>query len=99
MVAFTTSVVVTELQPNSGYKEITVTTPLVGSGATVALTLKDHGITATGLLSVEGISISTVYGVIVTEAPTTVVSAGVLTITSGTQTGSSKTFRITGESN
>ncbi len=98
MAAFSTSLIVTELQPNSGYKEITVTTPLVTTGTTVELTLKDYGISAAGFLTVQGTSTSSDYGVIVTDAPTTAVSSGVLTITSGTQTGV-KTYRITGESN
>ena len=95
---FTTSTVITELTPNAGYKEITVTTPLVTSGTTVALTLIEHGISADGFLTVQGTSTSSTYGIIVTDAPTTAVSSGVLTITSGTQTGV-KTYRITGESN
>ncbi len=90
--------VVTELQPNTEIKEITVTTPLVGSGATVALTLEDYGISEAGILTIQGTSMSSTYGAIVTDAPTTAVSSGALTITSGTETGV-KTYRITGESN
>lgn len=95
---FSTSCVFTETAPNTEIKEITVTLPLSGSGATVALTLTNYGISSTGLLTVKGTSTSTTYGIIVVDAPTTAVSSGVLTITSGTETGV-KTFRVTGESN
>ena len=94
---FSTSLIVTEIMPNCGYKEITVTTPLVEAGATVALTLENYVISETGLLTVHGTSMSTIYGILDQEAPTTAVSAGVLTITSISKTGT-KTYRITGKS-
>lgn len=99
MARFSTSLVITEIAPNCGLKEITLSTPApVTSGSTITVDLPSYGISKTGILSVEGTSTSTVYGIMVTDAPTTAVSAGVLTVTSGTQTGT-KTFRITGKGN
>ena len=100
MVTFTTSLVITEMTPNCGMKEIIVTTPVGAtgiSGDTLAITLSDHGISATGLLTIDGYTQTTANSIIVTEEPTTAVSAGVLTITSGAGTGK-KIFRVIGRS-
>ncbi len=96
--AFSTSCKYTELTPNCEVKEIVLTTPRGANQDTVAVTLEDHGISKSGLLSVDGYVISTTYGVIITEPPTTSVSAGVLTITSLSGTGT-KVYKISGKSN
>lgn len=99
MATFSTSCVFTEITPNSGIKEIIVSTPALGaSGDTIAVTLVDHGISETGLLAISGFVQSTTASVITIERPTTAVAAGVLTITSGTGAGR-KIYRILGKSN
>ena len=101
MATFTTSCVITEITPNCGMKEIIVATPLDTTGVSgdaVSFTLADYGISNTGLLTVEGTTVSSIYGTLVRENPTTAVSSGVLTITSGTLNGV-KTYRILGEGN
>lgn len=100
MVTFTTSNVVTEMTPNCGIKEVIVSTP-VGttaiSGDAVSFTLSDYGISATGLLTVDGYTQTTTNSIVVTEVPTTSVIAGVITISSGAGTGI-KIFRVLGRS-
>ena len=98
MATFTTSNTFTELTPNSGYKEIIVTTPAAISGDIAQVTLVDHGISATGFLTIDGFIQTTTGNVVATEAPTTTVSSGVLSITSSTGTGI-KIYRILGKSN
>ncbi len=98
MATFTTSNTFVELEPNAGYKEIVVTSPTAISGDIIQVTLVDHGISATGFLTINGYTQTTTASVIVTEAPTTTVSSGVLEITSSTGTGI-KIFRILGKSN
>ena len=99
MATFTTSATFVELEPNAGYKEIVVTTPSSAiSGDIVNVTLVDHGISKTGFLTINGYTQTTAASIVVTEAPTTTVSAGVLAITSGGGTGT-KIFRILGKSN
>ena len=98
MVTFTTSLVITEITPNCGMKEIIIVAPSTGiSGDTSAITLSDYGISATGLLTVDGYTQTTVDSIVVSEEPTTAVSSGVLTITSGAGTGT-KIFRVLGRS-
>ncbi len=94
----TTSTTFTEVTPNCGMKEIIIITPSTGIASdTAVITLKDYGISTTGLLTVEGFTQTTASSIVVTEAPTTSVSAGVLTITSGAGTGT-KIFRVLGRS-
>jgi len=71
-----------EVVPNSGLKSVLITLANTTDAAdTVAITLADYGISATGLLSVES-WVHTVDGsVITTELNTCAVSAGVLTVT------------------
>lgn len=98
MVTFTTSCIFTELEPNCGYKEIVLTTPSAISGDIAQITLPDHGISATGFLTINGYVQTTTGSVVATEAPTTSVASGVLSITSSTGTGI-KIYRILGKSN
>ena len=102
MATFTTSNVFTELVPNPGYKEIIVETSsdFNSSVDQVQMTLADHGIAPTGLISIYGYQMSATYGVVVTEAPTTEVYSGVLFI-SGTASitfPAKKIFRVVGKS-
>lgn len=98
MATFTTSLVITELEPNAGYKEIVITTPTAVSGDIANVTLVDHGISKTGFLTINGYVQTTTGSVVATEAPTTTVSSGVLAITSSTGTGI-KVYRILGKCN
>lgn len=102
MVAFSTSNTFTELLPNAGIKEIVVVTPTKTIAAdTITVTLAEHGISATGLLTVRGQLVSATYGIVTDEptASTTAVSSGVLTITVGAAAAEgSRIFRITGRS-
>jgi hypothetical protein len=71
-----------EVAPNSGVKRVYITLAnTVDAGDTVAITLSDYGISATGLLSVESWVHTTDGSVITTELNTCAVSAGVLTVT------------------
>ena len=80
---------IVEAAPNAGRKVIVVETAnTVDTADTVALTLSSYGITT--VLAVEGYVHTTENSVIVAEAPTTAVSAGVLTITVGGSTVSNK---------
>jgi hypothetical protein len=93
-----TDIDVTEVNPNAGLKTVVVQTRnTVDAADTIAITLADYGIHATGLLIVEGWKHTTDNSVIVEENPTTEVSAGVLTITvpSGTN-DDMRIYRITG---
>ena len=73
---------VTEIVPNADMKSILVQTRNTADAAdTIAITLANYGISATGALFILGNKHTTDGSVIVTEAPTTSVSAGVLTIT------------------
>ena len=71
-----------ELAPNSGLKSLLFITPNTADATnTLAITLTDYGISATGLLVVESWKHTTDGSVIVTELNTSAVSAGVLTVT------------------
>ena len=77
---------------------------LVTAGATtddtdtLAVTLADHGMSDTGFLGIWGFTHSTLNDVLVVEAPTTSVTAGVLTITVGGSTDNKdRSFIIFGE--
>jgi|GEM_PF-2246123 len=75
-------VTVTDIVPNQGRKEIMVETATTAdTGDTVDITLADYGITT--FLGILGFAHSTENSVVITEAPTTSVSSGVLTITLG----------------
>ena len=77
-----TDIDVDEVAPNASLKKIVVQTRnTVDAGDTIAITLADYGISATGLLFVLGFKHTTDNSITVTEEPTTAVSAGVLTIT------------------
>ena len=71
-----------QVSPNSGLKVITLAVPnTTDENDTLAVTLADYGISATGLLVVESWKHTTDGSVIVTELNTCAVSAGVLTVT------------------
>lgn len=99
--SFSTSCTFTELAPNPGYKEIIIETPsMLGVGDEVTMTLAEHGISETGLLSVTGFGISATYGIILEEIPRTIVTDGVLTISSAAAVTAPqvKVFRVLGKS-
>jgi len=82
-----TDIDVTEAAPNGGLKIIAVQTRnTVDDADTIAVTLEDYGIDKNGLLAVHGYAHTTDGSVVITEAPTTAVSSGVLTITVGGST-------------
>lgn len=97
----TTSVTIFGQTPNAGIVSFVIETPsTTDTGDTIVLTLSNYGISATGLLEVFGQVHTTANSVLVTEAPTTSVTSGVLTITVGGSTVSDKkrTYRVTGKS-
>jgi hypothetical protein len=68
--------------PNIGGKIISVVTPATAdTGDTIAITLSAYG--ATAIRGIWGCTETTDGSVVITEAPTTAVSSGVLTITTG----------------
>jgi len=82
----------------NGTTEILIETPDTADTAdTIALTLSKYGVTS--FVSIHGEVQNTANSVIVDEAPTTVVSAGVLTITVGGSTVSNKkrTYKVVGK--
>lgn len=97
MANFTTSCTFTEITPNAGMKEILIKTPTAADSDYVTVTLADHGISETGLLTVNGYTQTTTASVVVVEDPITRVIDGVLSISSGVGTGI-KLFRILGRS-
>ena len=73
---------ITSAVPNLGLTEVWFQTlDTVDAGDTIAITLQDYGISDTGLLSVQSWKHTTSNSVIVTEANTTAVVSGVLTVT------------------
>ena len=81
MAAISTSTV-TDTVPALGRKMIMVETPnTADSDDTIAIVLADYGITT--FLGIVGFEHTTENSVVTTEAPTTAVSAGTLTITIG----------------
>jgi hypothetical protein len=71
-----------EVSPNAGLKTVLLTLAnTTDAGDTVAITLANYGISATGLLSVESWVHTTDGSIITTELNTCAVSAGVLTVT------------------
>jgi hypothetical protein len=90
-----------EVVPNTGLKVVTLQyANTVDAGDTCAITLADHGISATGLLIVEGWVQTTDGSVVTKELNTCAVSAGVLTVTivAGTN-NDTRVIRITGRAN
>jgi len=68
--------------PNSDLKVITLcAADTTDQLSTLAITLSNYGISATGLLTVIGWSHSTSGSILVKESITTAVAAGVLTVT------------------
>ena len=83
-------------QTDSGY--IKVTTPATADdGDTIDIDLSSYG--ATGIDWVLGFTHSTTDSVVITEAPTTAVSAGTLTITIGGSTDDKKRTFLVGLAN
>lgn len=80
---------VIEAVPALGAKILIVTVPATtDDGDTIPITLADHGMTT--FLAILGQTHSTADSVVITEAPTTAVSSGVLTITVGGSTDDKK---------
>lgn len=80
--AATTILKAWEVVPNSEIKKVIITCPNTTDATnTVAITLSDYGISATGLLAVSSWVHTTDGSVITSEANTTSVSSGVLTVT------------------
>ena len=87
-----------EVVPNSGLKVVVFQLPNTADATdTVAITLADYGIQATGLLIVESWVQTTDGSVITTEANTCAVASGVLTVTivAGTD-NDTRVIRVTG---
>lgn len=84
--------------PAMGMKILKVETAATADdGDTIAITLANYGIKT--VEAVLGFTHSTTDSIIITEAPTTAVSAGVLTITIGGSTDNKKrVFLVWGES-
>ena len=87
---------VRDVTPNLGAKMLMVTAPNTTDNAdTIAITLSDFGMST--FLAIIGQTHTTDDSVIITEAPTTSVTTGVLTITVGGSTANKKrTFIIWG---
>lgn len=97
---YSTSNTIVELLPNPGLKDITIETPTTFKGADlVVISLSTQGISQTGFLTISGYALSSTTGEIVSDAPTTSVTNGVLTITTTNTYGMQKrVFRILGTS-
>jgi len=77
-----TTSIITDATPASGRKMIIVETPATAdTDDTIDITLADYGITT--FLGIFGNEHTTENSVVTTEAPTTEVTSGVLTITIG----------------
>ncbi len=82
-----------EESPNAGIKRVLFTLANTADAAdTFAITLADYGISATGLLAVNSWVHTTDGSVITTEANTTSVTTGVLTVTIAA--GTDNDFRV-----
>ena len=88
-----------EVVPNCELKSVVLTVPNTTDAAdTLAVTLSEYGIGATGLLMVEGWKHTTDGSVVVEENPTTSVTSGVLTITVPAGTDNDfRVYKITGK--
>lgn len=93
-----TDTIIDEVQPNAGLKTIVVQTKnTVDAADTIAIILADYGISATGLLIVEGWVMTTDNSVIAPETVTTSVTTGTLTVTIPAGTDNDiRVVRITG---
>lgn len=82
---------ITQVSPNAGVKELMLELPdtVIGGTDTVQVDLNDHG--ATVLLAIDVYDQTTTGSVVVSVAPTTVVTAGVLVITLGGSDTGAKT--------
>lgn len=89
---------VREIVPNLGMKMIKIeTVATADDGDTIAITLADYGIIS--LEGILGFTHSTTDSIVITEAPTTSVTSGVLTITVGGSTDNKKrVFIVFGDS-
>lgn len=98
MAAYGGTTVAVEALPNLGVKEVIFYTQDDADATnTIAITLADYGISANGLLAVQSWKHTTNGSVIVTEANTTAVSSGVLTVTLAAGTDNDvRVIRITG---
>jgi hypothetical protein len=92
--AAVTGSVIKEVAPNAGVKVLQVVTPDTADNAdTVAVDLTAYG--CKNIAGILGFTQSTTGSVVITEAPTTAVSAGILTITIGGATANkARTFLI-----
>lgn len=89
MADITSGNTITEIAPNFGAKMIMVETAATADdGDTMTVTLANYGITT--FLGILGQTHSTTGSVVITEAPTTSVTSGVLTITVGGSTDDKK---------
>jgi hypothetical protein len=80
--AAVTGSIIKEVAPNAGVKVLQVVTPATAdSSDTVAVDLTTFG--CANISGIMGFTQSTTGSVVITEAPTTAVSSGVLTITIG----------------
>ncbi len=82
---------VTQVAPNPGVKVLMLELPdtVIGGTDTVQIDLGDHG--AKTLLAIDVYDQTTTGSVVVSEAPTTVVTSGVLVITLGGSDTGAKT--------
>ncbi len=100
--AITTSAIITELVPNPEEKEIIIETPDLVRGGTdeIQITLSDYDIAPEGVISVKGFAMSSTYGIVTQNEPTTSIHSGILTISSVTTatTSSKKIYRVVGTS-
>lgn len=98
MAALTSAVATYELAPLSELKTVVFQTrDDVDATNTYAITLADHGISATGCLITEGWVHTTNGSVILPETITSSVTAGVLTLTVPAGTDNDvRIFRVTG---
>ena len=85
---------VTQVAPNAGVKVLMweVADTVIGGTDTIQIDLGDHG--ATTLLGIDVYDQTTTGSVVVSQAPTTVVTAGVLVVTLGGSDTGAKTIVI-----
>lgn len=88
-----------ELEPNAGLKRILITVDdSSDSTDTLEIVLTDYGISATGLLAVTVEAHTTNGSIMVTEASTTAVSGGTLTVTLATNANAFRVIELIGRS-
>ena len=83
---------VTQMLPNAGVKELMweLADTVIGGTDTVQIDLNDYG--ATQLLAIDVYDQTTTGSVVVSQAPTTVVTSGVLVVTLGGSDTGAKTI-------